>query len=118
MVDSLVCSEGDRRTSSDGDGGSRSSTCTTNIAAQVVRGKVGDGRVVVGVLADVLVLGALDTVRCEVLEDVVTVGDLGESRAEKSECCEGLHDCRQSGRANVVFANVVEAAVHQKQYIF
>jgi hypothetical protein len=38
-------------------------------------------------------LRALDTVRCEVLEDVVTVGDLGESRAKKSECCEGLHDC-------------------------
>lgn len=93
VVDSLVSCECDRRASSDGDGRSRGSASTTNVAAEVIRGKVNNRGIVVGVLADVLVLGALDTVRGEVLEDVVTVGDLSERRAEKSNCCERLHGC-------------------------
>lgn len=51
---------------------------------------IGHRGVVVGVLADVLVLGALDTVRRQVLEDVVAVGHFGE-RAQNSDGSEGLH---------------------------
>ena len=91
MVDSLVGCQGDRGTSSDGDGGGRGTTSTTNVAAKIVRGKISHGRVVVGVLADVLVLGALGTVCRQVLEDVVTVGHFGE-RAQNCDGSEGLHD--------------------------
>ena len=70
MVDSLVSGEGDLGASSDGDGGRLRSASTTNVAAQVVGREVCDGRVVVGVLADVLVNATLDTVGSQALEDV------------------------------------------------
>lgn len=93
MVNGLVCSECDGGTSSDGNRGSGGTVgSTANVTAEIVRGKVGDGRVVVGVMADVLVRGTLDTVRGKVLKDVVTVGNFSEDRAKKSDCCEGLHD--------------------------
>jgi hypothetical protein len=70
VVDSLVSGEGDLGASSDRDSGSLCSASATNVAAQVVRREVGDGRVVVGVLADVLVNITLDTVGGQALEDV------------------------------------------------
>ena len=70
MVDSLVSGEGDLGASSDGDGGGLRSASTTNVTAQVVGREVCDGRVVVGVLADVLVNATLDTVGSQALEDV------------------------------------------------
>jgi hypothetical protein len=70
VVDSLVSGEGDLGASSDRDSGSLCSASATNVAAQVVRREVSDGRVVVGVLADVLVNVTLDTVGGQALEDV------------------------------------------------
>ena len=69
MVDGHVGGEGEGGAGGDGGCGAGAREAA-GVAAQVRRGEVGDGRVVVAVLADVLVLGALDAVDGEPLEDV------------------------------------------------
>ena len=70
VVHSLIGSERHRGTSSHGHGGGARAGSTTNIAAEIFGAEIGDGAVVVCVLADVLVQRALGTVGCKGLEDV------------------------------------------------
>lgn len=62
--------EGHRRTGGHGDSSGAASRTTTNVAAQIIITQNGNGRVVVGVLPDVLVLATLRAICREVLEYV------------------------------------------------
>lgn len=70
VVHSLVGGERDGGACGDRDGGGSAARATSDVAAKVVVGQDCDGAVVVCVLPDVLVLGALLAVGGEVLEDV------------------------------------------------
>lgn len=70
MVDGLVSREGDRRASCDGDGAGASSSCSADVASEVVIRERSYGRVVVGVGSYILILRSLHAVCCELLEDI------------------------------------------------
>lgn len=70
MVHRDVCREGDRRAGRYRDRRCRCAGATTDIATEVIGTQICDGRVVVGVRADVLVNTALHTVGRQLLEDV------------------------------------------------
>jgi len=72
VVDWGVCAKGEAGTSSDGGSSGSRAWDTTLITSHVVGGDIGNRRVVVGVLADVLVDSALDSADGELLEDVVS----------------------------------------------
>jgi hypothetical protein len=61
--DSLACSNRDRAGST--------ARHASSIAAEVVGGKVGDWRIVVVVLSDVLVCASLDSIGSQILEDIL-----------------------------------------------
>jgi len=69
VVDGGVSREGYGAAGGDGGGGAGAREAAL-VAAEIGGGEIGDGRVVVGVLADVLVLGTLGSVDGQVLEDV------------------------------------------------
>lgn len=91
MVDSLVVGEGECTASSNINSRGASTSGATDVASQVGIRQRSDGRVVVGVLADMLifpVLGATDT---QVLGHIVARHGVGGQRKGRDNS-EALHD--------------------------
>jgi hypothetical protein len=91
VVDSNVGGERDTGARSHGDSGGGAGGQTTDVAAEVLGAEVGDGGVVVRVLADVLVGSALDAVGSQALEDVVAADCVAEQHRGDGGDGEGLH---------------------------
>jgi hypothetical protein len=70
VVDWGVCAEGEAGTCSNGGSSGGRAWATALVTSHVVGGDIGDRRVVVGVLADVLVNCTLDSAGSELVEDV------------------------------------------------
>ena len=87
------CVEGESKGTAGLDGNSvRGSTASTLVASQIVRCQVGDGRVVIAVLADVVEDRVLGTTDAQLLEDVVSRHALGSEQRRQRRNCEMLHD--------------------------
>lgn len=85
MVDWLVKSKTHNRASGNGESGGPGSICLrSSVATDVIAGNIGDRTVVVGVLANVLVLGGFGAVGNQVREAVMSQSSVGA--------------CQQTGR--------------------